>query len=292
MTYMTTYKESIFKSRKTITFYPFFIESFIQEIIYLTNRLFVQAIRRPASIISGLIQPLLWLILFGALFKNIPFNLFNLENEYSQFLSCGIIIFTCFTGSLNAGLPLVFDREFGFLNRLLVTPLISRNSIILATILFTVCITMLQNLIILICSLQSFTQSLNLYKLQLIIYISLLITIIISSISLGLAFILPGHIEFLAFILIINLPMLFASTALAPLYFMPYWLQIISKLNILTYAIETIRFITSTTHNYYNLSIIDAFGINLNLYHIFILLIFINLLSTITVTHLINKKLE
>ena len=289
---MTAYTESILKSRKRIIFYPFFIKDFIQEIIYLTNRLFIQAIRRPANIISGLIQPLLWLILFGALFKNVPLNLFNLGNEYSQFLSCGILIFTCFTGSLNAGLPLVFDREFGFLNRLLVTPLTSRNTIILATIIFTVCITMLQNFVILICSIQSFTNSLNLYKLQLIIFISLLITVIISSISLGLAFILPGHIEFLAFILIINLPMLFASTALAPLYFMPYWLQIISKLNILTYAIEAIRFITLTTHNYYNTSIIDTFGINLNLSHIFILFIFMNFLNTIIVTHLINQKLE
>lgn len=289
---MTAYTNSIFKSRKKIIFYSFFIENFIQEAMFLINRLFIQTIRRPASIISGLIQPLLWLVLFGALFQNVPLNLFNFDNQYNQFLSCGILIFTCFTGSLNAGLPLVFDREFGFLNRLLVTPLTSRITIIIAMILFTVCITMLQNFVILICSLQSFNDTLDLYKLQLITSVSLLITVIISSISLGLAFILPGHIEFLAFTFIINLPMLFASTALAPLYFMPYWLQIISKLNILTYAIEAIRFITSTVNNYYNSSIIDLLGFNLNLSNIFTILILINLLSTITVTYLINNKLE
>lgn len=289
---MTTSTNSIFKSRKKILFHSFFIENFIQETIFLINRLFIQAIRRPASIISGLIQPLLWLVLFGALFQNVPLNLFNFDHQYNQFLSCGILIFTCFTGSLNAGLPLVFDREFGFLNRLLVTPLTSRITIVIAMILFTVCITMLQNFVILICSLESFNNTLNLYKLQLITSVSFLITVIISSISLGLAFILPGHIEFLAFTFIINLPMLFASTALAPLYFMPYWLQIISKLNILTYAIETIRFITSTVNDYYNSSIIDLFGFNLNLSNIFTILILINLLSTIMVTYLINNKLE
>lgn len=289
---MTTSTSSIFKSRKKILFYSFFIENFIQETIFLINRLFIQTIRRPASIISGLIQPLLWLVLFGALFQNVPLNLFNFDHQYNQFLSCGILIFTCFTGSLNAGLPLVFDREFGFLNRLLVTPLTSRITIIIAMILFTVCITMLQNFVILICSFESFNNTLNLYKLQLITSVSFLITVIISSISLGLAFILPGHIEFLAFTFIINLPMLFASTALAPLYFMPYWLQIISKLNILTYAIETIRFITSTVNDYYNSSIIDLFGFNLNLSNIFTILILINLLSTIIVTYLINNKLE
>lgn len=289
---MTTYTNSIFKSRKKIIFYSFFIENFIQEAMFLINRLFIQTIRRPASIVSGLIQPLLWLVLFGALFQNVPLNLFNFDHQYNQFLSCGILIFTCFTGSLNAGLPLVFDREFGFLNRLLVTPLTSRITIIIAMILFTVCITMLQNFAILICSLQSFNDTLDLYKLQLITSVSFLITVTISSISLGLAFILPGHIEFLAFTFIINLPMLFASTALAPLYFMPYWLQIISKLNILTYAIETIRFITSTVNDYYNSSIIDLFGFNLNLYNIFTILILINLFSIIIVTHLINNKLE
>ena len=289
---MTAYMASILKSRKIITFSSFFIENFIQEAMFLINRLFIQTYRRPASIIAGLVQPLLWLVLFGALFQNAPLSLFNLGYQYNQFLSCGILIFTCFTGSLNAGLPIIFDREFGFLNRLLVTPLTSRITIIIATIIFTVCITMLQNFFILVCSLQSFTDTLNLYKLQLIISVSLLITVIISSISLGLAFILPGHIEFLAFTFIINLPMLFASTALAPLYFMPYWLQIISKLNILTYAIETIRFIASTANNYYNTSIIDLFGSNLNLFNIFTLLILINFLSTITVTYLINNKLE
>ena len=286
------YTKSILKSRKKIIFYPTLIPNFLQEVKALTSRLFIQAIRRPANIISSLIQPLLWLILFGALFKDVPLNLFNLGNEYNKFLSSGILIFTCFTGSLNAGLPLVFDREFGFLNRLLVTPLTSRNAIILATIFFISCITMLQNFVIITCSWESFTQNFHFHKLELIILISLLIIIIVSNISLGLAFILPGHIEFLAFTFIINLPMLFASTALAPLYFMPYWLQIISKFNILTYAIESMRLIISTEHNYYNMSIIDIFNINLNLYNILTLLILINLFTIITTTHLINNKLE
>lgn len=287
---MLIHKESIFQSRKKIQHNYSYLSNYQQEIKCLTSRLFTQAIRRPSSIISGLIQPLLWLLLFGALFKNIPLSLFHINYEYIQFLSCGILIFTCFTGSLNAGLPIVFDREFGFLNRLLVTPLRSKNSIILSSIIFIVCITMLQNLIMLIFSFKSFTNTLNFYKFELIIFINILVTITISSISLGLAFFLPGHIEFLAFILIINLPALFASTALAPLYLMPHWLQIISKLNILTYAIESLRSIT--TNNYSSLPIIETFGIYFNLTDIFILLIFLNLITITTVTQLISKKLE
>jgi ABC-2 type transport system permease protein len=59
--------------------------------------------------------------------------------------------------------------------------------------------------------------------------------------SLGLAFALPGHIELIAVIFVANLPLLFASTALAPLSFMPPWLGWLAALNPLTFAIEPIR---------------------------------------------------
>lgn len=289
---MIIYQKSIFESRTKIKITSFFIQYFIKELMFLTKRLFIQTFRRPSSIISGIIQPLLWLTLFGGLFQNLPINLFNIANRYGPFLSCGIIIFTSFTGSLNAGLPLIFDREFGFLNRLLVTPLVSRNTIILAAILFIICLTMTQNIIIILCSFTFFTFSLNWFKLSLILLIIFLITSSISNLSLSLAFILPGHIEFLAFILIINLPMLFASTALAPLYFMPYWLQVISKSNPLTYAIESIRFIMIATNNYFNTAIINIFGINLNLINIIVFLILITIISFTTTKNIISNKLE
>jgi len=138
---------------------------------------------------------------------------------------------------------------------------------------------MIQNIFIIGCSLNFFNFNLNIYQLLLIILISLLITSSISSFSLGLAFIFPGHIEFLAFILIINLPMLFSSTALAPFYFMPYWLQIIAKLNPLTYAIESIRFITFAQNDYLTSNIICAYGIHLNVFRVIIFLLLIKLIS-------------
>ena len=68
----------------------------------------------------------------------------------------------------------------------------------------------------------------------------------------GLAFSLPGHIELIAVIFVTNLPLLFASTALAPLSFMPQWLQIVAGLNPLSYAIEPIRYLY--THQSWNLN--------------------------------------
>ena len=110
---------------------------------------------------------------------------------------------------------------------------------------FIIRTTIRQNLLTLTYNLKLFINIAHTNRLYFTIAINLLVTIITSSTSLPFAFILPGHIAFLAFILIINLPILFTSTALAPPYFMPYWQQILSKLNILTYAIEAIRYLTT-----------------------------------------------
>jgi len=63
----------------------------------------------------------------------------------------------------------------------------------------------------------------------------------VTALSLGLAFALPGHIELIAVIFVVNLPLLFASTALAPISFMPAWLGWLAAINPLTFAIEPIR---------------------------------------------------
>ena len=147
---------------------------------------------------------------------------FNTVNDYNTFLNCYTLIFTYFTRSLNTGLLLSFDKEFGFLNRLIVELIISKNSILFTTVIFIISTTMLQNLLILTYNLKLFINIVHTNRLYFTIAISLLITIITSSTSLSLAFILPRHIELLVFILIINLPILFTSTALAPLYFVLY----------------------------------------------------------------------
>ncbi|NJK28226.1 MAG: ABC transporter permease, partial [Coleofasciculaceae cyanobacterium SM2_3_26] len=116
----------------------------VQETAALTKRLFVQLQRRPSTLVAGIIQPLMWLILFGALFQNAPAGMFGENTNYAQFLGAGVIVFTAFSGALNAGLPVMFDREFGFLNRLLVAPLASRYSIVLASAIYIVALSLVQ----------------------------------------------------------------------------------------------------------------------------------------------------
>ncbi|NJL22078.1 MAG: ABC transporter permease [Leptolyngbyaceae cyanobacterium SM1_3_5] len=216
---------------------------FVQETGALTRRLFIQLQRRPTTLIAGIIQPLMWLLLFGALFQNAPQGLFGESTNYGQFLGAGVIVFTAFAGALNAGLPVMFDREFGFLNRLLVAPLTSRFSIVLASAIFIATLSMIQTTAIVAASAALGAGLPGAIGLLLVAAIVLLLVLGVTALSLGLAFALPGHVELIAAIFVTNLPLLFASTALAPLAFMPGWLQWVASLNPLSYAIEPIRYL-------------------------------------------------
>ncbi|MDB9520138.1 ABC transporter permease [Roseofilum reptotaenium CS-1145] len=215
----------------------------VQETLALTKRLFIQLQRRPATLVAGVIQPLMWLILFGALFQNAPEGFLGDRLNYGQFLGAGVIVFTAFSGALNAGLPVMFDREFGFLNRLLVAPLSSRYSIVLASAIYIVTLALIQTAVIMVAGIFLGAGFPTFSGLALITLIILLLVLGVTGVSLGFSFALPGHIELIAVIFVVNLPLLFASSALAPLSFMPHWLQIVSSLNPLSYAIEPIRYL-------------------------------------------------
>ncbi|MEB3273891.1 MAG: ABC transporter permease [Prochlorothrix sp.] len=216
---------------------------FWQETLALNRRLFIQLQRRPSTLVAGVIQPLMWLVLFGALFQNAPQGLFGTDVTYGQFLGAGVIVFTAFSGALNAGLPVMFDREFGFLNRLLVAPLASRFSIVLASALYIMTLSLIQTLAIIATSAVLGAGLPNLAGLLLVTLMVMVLVLGVTALSLGLAFSLPGHIELIAVIFVTNLPLLFASTALAPLSFMPPWLQWVASLNPLSYAIEPVRYL-------------------------------------------------
>nr|WMP12333.1 putative transport permease Ycf38 [Laurencia verruciformis] len=264
------------------------------EINAIVNRLYLQTYRRPSSIIIQLIQPLLWLILFGALFQNAPINLFGNENiKYKEFLNPGIIIFTTFNSAINSGLPIIFDREYGFLNRILTSPIINKRSLIYSCIIHTCLITNLQVMIIILFNAFQVDKIPKIHELSTIFITSTLVITNTSGISICSAFILPGHIEFIALTtLFINLPTLFISTALAPLSFMPYWLQIIVCMNPLTYAVEIIRQSKSVELISFKTQIIDTIWFQIHVKESIIILLVVNVASFILVNKVIKYKYD
>jgi ABC-2 type transport system permease protein len=268
-----------------------FSPEFIQETLALTKRLFIQLQRRPTTLVAGIVQPLMWLVLFGALFKNVPQGMFGVSQNYGQFLCAGVIVFTAFSGALNAGLPVMFDREFGFLNRLLVAPLASRFSIVLASAIFITTLSLIQTAAIIGVSTFLGAGLPNLPGLGIVVLIVLLLVLGVTALSLGLTFALPGHIELIAVIFVTNLPLLFASTALVPLAFMPTWLQIVASLNPLSFAIEPIRYVY--LHSDWTLSsiVMQAPWGNLSLGATLLLLVGFDAIALISIQKLLQRKL-
>jgi ABC-2 type transport system permease protein len=268
-----------------------FSSEFVQETLALSRRLFIQLQRRPSTLIAGIVQPLMWLVLFGALFKNVPQGMFGVSQSYGQFLSAGVIVFTAFSGALNAGLPVMFDREFGFLNRLLVAPLASRFSIVLASAIFITTLSLIQTAAIIALSYGLGAGLPNILGLSIVVLIVLLLVLGVTALSLGLTFALPGHIELIAVIFVTNLPLLFASTALVPLAFMPTWLQIVASLNPLSFAIEPIRYVYLHSDWTFSSIVMQAPWGNLSLGATLLLLLGFDAIALISIQRLLQRKL-
>ncbi|MEM8718776.1 MAG: ABC transporter permease [Cyanobacteria bacterium P01_G01_bin.39] len=264
--------------------------NFIQETLALTKRLFIQLQRRPSSLVAGVIQPFMWLVLFGALFSHAPTGLFGDDLSYAKFLAPGVIVFTAFSGALNAGLPIMFDREFGFLNRLLVAPLSSRYSIVAASTIYIIALSFIQTAVIVVASAFLGAGLPGLAGLSAIALIVFLIVLGVTALSLGLAFALPGHIELLAVIFVTNLPLLFASTALAPLDFMADWLQVVASLNPLTYAIEPIRYLYSHADWAVNSIVMNTSWFGFSFGTVILVLLAFDVLILLTIQPLLRRR--
>nr|YP_009393993.1 hypothetical protein [Polysiphonia sertularioides]ARW62555.1 hypothetical protein [Polysiphonia sertularioides] len=285
-----TPKEKIISQKQNKTIY--------RETKEIVKRLFTQTTRRPSTLLINVIQPILWLFMFGALFQNAPIYLFEeYKLEYKGFLNSGILVFTAFSNSINAGLTIIFDREFGFLNRILISPIKNKNSLIYACLLHTWVITTIQILCIgginLIVKQDIANIILELKNTITTLLVISTIIITIANISIYSAFILPGHIEFIGLTtLFSNLPTLFTSTALAPLSFMPNWLQFICCINPLTYAIEIIRQTTLCELFTFEQNIIQTEWIAISKQQSLIILIFITLTSFTLVQNIIKYKYD
>lgn len=262
-----------------------------QETSAMTRRLFLQLFRRPTTLVAGILQPLIWLILFGALFANAPEGLLPGGGSYGRFLGAGVIVFTAFSAALNAGLPVMFDREFGFLNRLLVAPLRSRASIVLASVIYITMLSLIQSFFIIIATGLLGYGWPSLVGVLVIISVLTLLIFAVTALSLSLAFSLPGHIELIAVIFVSNLPLLFASTALAPLNFMPNWLCWLAAINPLTFAIEPIRASYSNDFQMTNVVLNAPYG-SLNSVTCIVVLVCLALLLFVAVRPLLDRRLN
>nr|MDO8081492.1 ABC transporter permease [Candidatus Freyarchaeota archaeon] len=172
----------------------------------------------------------------------IKYYLLNLTTiSYISFLSPGIVAMTAMFTAMFAGVSIVWDRRFGFLNKLLVSP-IPRSSIMLGKMISATIRAMTQGLIVIaLAILVGAKINTGLLGIIMAVPYMALFSLGFSGMSTAVGIKMAEHEEFFGVINLILMPLFFASGALFPVALMPGWLQVVAYGNPLTYAVDGIR---------------------------------------------------
>ena len=182
--------------------------------------------------------PIMFLVVFGAGFNRIVGPMTE-GVDFIQFMYPGILSMTVVMSSMFSGMSIVWDREFGFLKEILVAP-ISRSGIVLGKALGGSVTAMLQGVILLI--LAPFL-GIHLTALMVVKYIFLVLLLSLSLSGMGI-FVATRMRSQQGFQMVMNLlifPLIFLSGVFFPVDNVSPWLQMIAKLNPLTYGVDAIR---------------------------------------------------
>ncbi len=223
----------------------------------LTKRDLKKWYTNPYQLLISLIQPAVWLGLFG---KAVNFGTFVSSagaspaqqnailqsifgtTSYFSFLACGMLASVILFNSAFAGMSVVFDRRFGFFNKALSTP-VGRGTIVTAKVLQSVGRSLVQAAIVLAIAvgLGMDTSQFSAAGLLGAFGFLFLMAFGLSSLFVMLALRSSNWQTQMAIINLLNLPLLFASNSIFPTKLMPDWLQTVVKVNPVSYANDGVR---------------------------------------------------
>jgi len=191
-------------------------------------------IRGRINVITSLVMPAAWLIFVGLALP------IRFTDNYLDFITPGILVLTMLGASLQGGALLMFDKILGFLQKFLAMPA-PRETILFGKILFITCRGLIQTTIILVIALILGAHLLNPVFLLQTYLILFIFGVLLSSIMTTVALSLEDHDSYAAFNSMIAMPLFFTSSALMPYDQMPGWLEVLARLNPVSYAIDAIR---------------------------------------------------
>lgn len=191
-----------------------------------------------SRMLSSFAMPLLFLVIFGAGFSNVIGQLARGVN-FIQFMYPGIIAMTVLTSSLFAGISVVWDREFGFLKEILVAP-IGRTGIVLGKAIGATLVALLQALIMLVLA-PFLGVSLSPVLVLQLVPIVVILSLGLSGLGILIASFMTSQQGFQVLIQILIFPLIFLAGVFFPVNSVPPWMEVISKVNPLTYGVDAIR---------------------------------------------------
>lgn len=216
----------------------------------LYKRSIKKLMRRPIVLYFSLLQPAIWLLLFGQMFNRMislpgAGTSFGTSN-YMAFFTPGVIMMTMLFGAGQTGLGLIQDMDSGFLDKLLTTP-INRFAILLGKMGGDLTRMVLQaSLILVIAFIAGVNFHTGLLGVIFIIIISGLFGMALAGINTMIALYTRNTEATFLIGNFVNLPLMFTSTAMMPKSFLPEWMQAVAKINPITYGIEGMRGLITT----------------------------------------------
>jgi ABC-2 type transport system permease protein len=248
-----------------------------------TSVLYVRQIKRLSRqstvIFFSLIQPLIWLVLFGQMFSRIvrfPGAADSFGNvSYLQFFIPTVILQSILFGSGQSGVGMITDIDSGFLDKLLTTP-INRLAILLGRLSGDLTRITLQMVLVIVIGwifgrfqdpvlafhygLPGILGALAIAMMFAIVLMALNVFIALWTRSTEATFIVSNFL---------TLPLLFTSSAQLPIALLPGWMQAVAHVNPVTYTIEAMRVLlngpASASNNNAGLTILEALVILLGL---------------------------
>lgn len=186
------------------------------------------------------IQPALWLLIFGETFthiKAIPTG----GIPYIDFLAPGIIAQSAMFIAIFYGIMIIWERDAGILTKLLVTPT-PRSALVSGKAFASGVKALIQAaVVILIAAALGVGLTWNPLKLLGVAVAVILGSAFFSCLSITIAGIVLTRDRLMGIGQAITMPLFFASNALYPVAIMPGWLQVISKINPLSYQVDALR---------------------------------------------------
>jgi ABC-2 type transport system permease protein len=213
---------------------------------WMTQRQLKALLRQPAVAVLTLAQPMIWLFLFGNLFRRIvDLPGFGTTN-YLTYLVPGVVVMNAVSSNMWTGMGTIEEIDRGTTNRFLTTP-VSRAAIMNANVIVQAITTAFQSTMIVLIGWAAGASYPG--------GVGGPITLVITSVLLGIAFSALSNVmgmtlrqreSIIGLSIFLLLPLTFLSTAFMAKSLMPGWMQAIADGNPVDWALESARSATFT----------------------------------------------
>jgi ABC-2 type transport system permease protein len=194
--------------------------------------------RSRSRIIGSLGQPLLFLLAFGFGFGSIYQRAG--EGNYLQFLAPGIIVMSVLFTAIFSGIEIIWDRQFGFLKETLVAP-VPRLHIMIGRTLGGATVATFQGIIVFLLTLVVGFRPASFLTLPLALVFVFLVSLLFTSIGTIIASLMEDMQGFQLIMNFLVMPTFFLSGALFPLEGLPPAMELVTRLDPLTYGVDGTR---------------------------------------------------